>query len=65
MTIRKGKVRVKKTYKLRAPHRPTQVHRDKKKYTRKGRAWRCRRKESLKEWQQMQEEHSVQENRDS
>ena len=56
MPKEKLKIRIKKGYKTRAPHRPTQIHQDKKKYTRKGRMQNRRRKALLKEWQQMQEE---------
>ena len=46
------KIHIKRRIKQRAPHKPTRVHRDKSKYTRKGRKANERRKELLKEWQQ-------------
>jgi hypothetical protein len=56
MRKEKIKIQIKRDIKQRAPHRPTHVHRDKTKYTRKGRVSNKRRKELLKEWQQMQDE---------
>jgi len=56
MSKEKFKIRIKKGHKIRAPHRPTHVHKDKKKYTRSGREQNRRRKVLLKEWQQMQQE---------
>ena len=52
MIKNKIKIRIKKDRKHRAPHRPTLVHRDKTKYTRKGRVRDRRRRALLKEWQQ-------------
>jgi hypothetical protein len=34
----KGEIIIKPSYKHRVPHKPTKVHRNKKKYTRKGKA---------------------------
>lgn len=53
---KKIKIRIKKDIKQRAPHKPTRAHKDKTKYTRKGRVMNKRRKELLKEWQQSIEE---------
>jgi hypothetical protein len=49
---KKMKIRVKKEIKQRTPHRPTRMHRDRKKYTRKGRQSNRRRKDLLRDWQQ-------------
>lgn len=45
----KNEIKIKPSYKHRAPHKPTQVHKDKKKYTRKGKQKDKRRKEVLSE----------------
>jgi hypothetical protein len=52
MVTKKIKIELSKDRKIRAPHRPTRVHKSEKKYTRKGRAASRRRKSLLREWQQ-------------
>jgi hypothetical protein len=56
MSEKKIAIRIKRKIKQRTPHRPTRVHRDKSKYTRKGKRENERRKELLREWQQEMEE---------
>ena len=41
------KIKIKPNYKHRVPHKPTKVHRNKKKYIRKGKAMDKRQKELL------------------
>ncbi|MDH4209879.1 MAG: hypothetical protein OEV79_00300 [candidate division WOR-3 bacterium] len=55
MPEKKIKIRVKRTIKQRSPHGPTRVHRDKSKYTRKGRKANEKRKELIRE-QQVEDE---------
>jgi hypothetical protein len=56
MKKKKINISIKRNLRKRTPHKPTRVHRDRSKYTRKGRVSNKRRKELLKEWQQSIEE---------
>jgi hypothetical protein len=46
---KKEEIIIKPRYKHRAPHKPTQIHRNKKKYTRKGKPRDKRQKELLED----------------
>jgi len=56
MKKKKIKITIKKTVKQRTPHKPTRAHRNRKKYTRKGRLSDKKRKELIKDLQQSTEE---------
>jgi hypothetical protein len=51
MAEKKMAIRIKRKIKQRSPHRPTRFHRDKSKYTRKGRKANEKRKEIIREQQ--------------
>ncbi|UCG30396.1 MAG: hypothetical protein JSV53_00550 [candidate division WOR-3 bacterium] len=56
MPKKKIKIRIKRGIKQRSPHKPTRVHRDKTKYTRKGRRANRRRKELIGELKKNKEQ---------